>query len=179
MNIPLRPSIHPFSLLHSFSSSTPHTNNPTSLAPLPSLWRHPNYECLPLGSVNLFGPFRALSCPGSSVQYSCQVSPAVNSIPWNVTCPDQPHPFTPSVRVNDDQTTVLYHCRGNDGDIMVIFEITAIAIRSNINDVTQSNKTVTILSTNYSINSLKSLRIGCEGAAHYSYLEITGTYLRI
>ena len=107
------------------------------------------------------------------MQYSCEVSSPVNSITWNITCPNEHHGTMYTVRVNDGQMHLLHLCPGFGGDL-VTFEI---VLTFNLHGVTQSNMTVTVSSINYLINSFKSLRIGCEGAANYSYLKIAGKLL--
>lgn len=137
-------------------------------------WTYCCVRLLFIGSVILSGPGRTLSCPGSSVQYSCEVSPAVNSITWSLTCPDQ-HTITYSVGRNQND---IHNCSGVDGSRVSFVMSLTFQFHSISSIVTaESNLSISALDTSYLVNSFMSLRVDCEDSGNYKFLDVTGQSL--
>ena len=116
----------------------------------------------------LSGPGRTLSCPGSSVQYSCDVSPAVDSIRWSLQCPNM-RATTYSVGRQQSNYNSIHNCSTAGVSLS-----TSIAFHSYSSVAAQSNLSISVLVTSYSVNTFRSLRVDCEDSGNFKYLDVTG-----
>ena len=124
--------------------------------------------CFSVGGVLLSGPERTLSCPGSSVQYSCDVSPAVNSITWSLQCPNM-RATTYSVGRQQSNYNSIYNCSTAGVSLS-----TSIVFHSDGSVAAQSNLSISVLVTSYSVNTFRSLRIDCEDSGNFKYMDAKG-----
>lgn len=103
------------------------------------------------------------------MQYACIVSPAVDSITWSLRCLDQHNGAATTYSVQGDEHNTHYCQNSNGGRVSFAMSMTFLS-----SVATQSNLTITVLDANYSVSSLKSLSIDCEGSREYKHLDITG-----
>ena len=102
---------------------------------------------------------RILLCPGDTVQYLC-VSPGVNTISWNLLCPEHHSPgFTLSVDSNND-SSLEFNCSGQTFHCITTF-------------MNESQSSINITVFNSLMNS-QNLRIDCEDSGNHRFLEVPG-----
>ena len=121
------------------------------------------------GKVTISGRETAIICPEVTLQYSCQISFAVNSITWSLKCPDQ-QPHTQSVGIkNNISLSEQYSCTA--GGVDTTFDLTTTFTSSG--NSAQSNISIT---ANYTTTAagFGRLRLDCEDSEDYRYLNLTG-----
>ena len=131
------------------------------------------FDLVSVGIVTIYPEdARMKICPGSTVQYSCHSTKTVSSITWHFICPDQEHGYTESTDNNSKE--IRHDCATDEREM---FSFTALLMFKHINSITQSNMSITVLRSNYSIVTAWSLRIDCEDSGNYRYLDMPGTFI--
>ena len=126
-----------------------------------------------MGLVTLDGRESSLLCPGEEVEYFCHSSTRVNSITWMIQCPNNEN-LTPSFSAENGGRTESLSCTADDGDYADNVSLDLTISYATTDDETWSNLNISVLDANYSIGSLNTLKVDCEGSRNYRYLELTG-----
>ena len=109
-------------------------------------------------------------CPGSTVQYFCHSTGTLSSITWGFICPDQEYPGY-SETIDNNSKEIQHDCATDEGEM---FSFIAMLTYEQINSTTQSNMSITVLRSDYSMVTARSLRIDCEDSGNYRCLDMPG-----
>ena len=109
-------------------------------------------------------------CPGSTVQYSCHSTGTLSSMTWRFICPGQEYPGSTET-IDNNSKEIRHDCATNEGEM---FSFTALLTFKHINTTTQSNMSITVPRSNYSIVTASTLKIDCEDSENYRYLDVPG-----
>lgn len=116
---------------------------------------------------------RISACPGQTEQFSCSSSGSVN---WNIYCPGQllmgrPQ-FSRAVDISRNRSEGTLMCTSGDSEVVIVH--VALTYES-YRDRGESNITVSVMDSNYSIFGIKSLTLECnDDSINRRYLDLLG-----
>ena len=111
-----------------------------------------------------------LACPGDTVQYSCYEA-LDTPITWGFLCANKPRQ-SPGYRFSIQMARTKHYNCSSDNEVRPSFSFT-FSYASNASG-TWSDLSVTLLDTNYSLDSSFWLRIDCRDPENAKYLNATG-----